>query len=197
MRYPAFVRCCHCKSSSGPRTYLIPQATLKIEGDWSWRTPFVIQWVWVIPLFLIVYFAPSSPWWLVRKGRHAEAEAAVRRLTNPEYFGEQDVKNTVAMMQHTNQLEIEVSEGTSYIDCFRGIDRRRTEIVMMIFASQLLSGQNLIGQGGFACRRGCINTDFFRCPVPSDGRYLYRPEFLPQHGTQLHVYHWYHGLLDP
>lgn len=53
----------------------------------------------------------------------------------------------MAMMQHTNQLEIEVSAGTTYVDCFKGIDRRRTEIVMMIFASQLLSGQNLIGQG--------------------------------------------------
>jgi SP family general alpha glucoside:H+ symporter-like MFS transporter len=102
----------------------------------------------VIPLFLIVYFAPASPWWMVRKGRLAEAEASIRRLTNPEVFSEQDIKNTVAMMQHTNELEIEVSEGTTYLDCFRGIDRRRTEIVMMIFASQLLSGQNLIGQGG-------------------------------------------------
>jgi len=123
------------------------QACLKIDSDWSWRLPFVIQWVWVIPLFLIVYFAPMSPWWLVRKGRLEDAAAAVRRLTNAELFSEQDVRNTVAMMQHTNQLEIEVSEGTTYLDCFRGIDRRRTEIVMMIFASQLLSGQNLIGQG--------------------------------------------------
>ena len=103
--------------------------------------------MWVVPLFLIVFFAPTSPWWLVRKGRLDEAEAAVRRLTNPVYFGETEVKNTVAMMQHTNQIEIETSAGTSYLDCFRGIDRRRTEIVMMTFASQLLSGQNLIGQG--------------------------------------------------
>lgn len=101
----------------------------------------------MLPLFLIVFFAPSSPWWLTRKGRFEEAEQSVRRLTNPALFSDQDVKNTVAMMQHTNQLEIEVSAGTTYIDCFKGIDRRRTEIVMMIFASQLLSGQNLIGQG--------------------------------------------------
>lgn len=103
--------------------------------------------MWVVPLFLIVFFAPTSPWWLVRKGRLDEAERAVRRLTNPVCFGEIEVKNTVAMMLHTNQIEIETSAGTSYIDCLRGIDRRRTEIVMMTFASQLLSGQNLIGQG--------------------------------------------------
>ncbi|KAK1921908.1 trehalose transport-related protein [Papiliotrema laurentii] len=137
----------------------VVKATLPINSDWSWRLPFVLQWVWVIPLFLIVYFAPASPWWMVRKGRLAEAEASIRRLTNPEVFSEQDIKNTVAMMQHTNELEIEVSEGTTYLDCFRGIDRRRTEIVMMIFASQLLSGQNLIGQGVQFLQTSGISTE--------------------------------------
>jgi len=50
-------------------------------------------------------------------------------------------------MIHTTELERQVSEGTSYIDCFRKTDLRRTEIVMMVFAMQLLSGENLIGQG--------------------------------------------------
>ncbi len=96
---------------------------------------------------------------MVRRGRLAEAEKNIRRLTNPELFSDQDVKNTVAMMQHTNEIEIENSSGTSYIDCFRGIDRRRTEIVMMIFASQLLSGQNLIGQGVQFLQTAGISTD--------------------------------------
>jgi SP family general alpha glucoside:H+ symporter-like MFS transporter len=68
-------------------------------------------------------------------------------LTNPEIVSDTECYNTVAMMKHTNEMEILASAGTSYIDCFRGIDRRRTEIVMMTFAMQLLSGQNLIGQG--------------------------------------------------
>jgi hypothetical protein len=109
--------------------------------------PFIIQWVWVLPLFLIVFFAPSSPWWLVRKGRLEEAERSVMRLTNPEVYSAQDAKNTIAMMVHTNELEKQAAAGTTYFDCFKGTDRRRTEIVMMTFAMQLLSGQNLIGQG--------------------------------------------------
>jgi SP family general alpha glucoside:H+ symporter-like MFS transporter len=125
----------------------VVKSTTTMTGDWAWRIPFVIQWVWVIPLFLIVYFSPQSPWWLVRQNRLDEAEHAVSRLTNPDYVKDQDIKNTVAMMVHTNELERQIEEGTSYIQCFRGIDRRRTEIVMMVFAMQLLSGQNLIGQG--------------------------------------------------
>ncbi|KAL7424946.1 hypothetical protein Q5752_000633 [Cryptotrichosporon argae] len=125
----------------------VVKATLNIDSDWSWRLPFVVQWVWVVPLFLIVWFCPTSPWWLVRNGRLEEAEHAVRRLTNAEYLGEADAKNTVAMMVHTNEIERQIQEGTSYLECFRGTDRRRTEIVCMTFAMQLLSGENLIGQG--------------------------------------------------
>ncbi|ORY28791.1 maltose permease [Naematelia encephala] len=125
----------------------VVKATVNINGDWSWRLPFVLQWIWIPGLLAIVYFCPPSPWWMVRKGRLEEAERSVRRLTNPAVYSDEDVKNTVAMMQHTNELELEVSAGTTYFDCFRGTDRRRTEIVMMVFAMQLLSGENLIGQG--------------------------------------------------
>lgn len=137
----------------------VVKACLPIASDWSWRIPFIVQWVWIPPLFAIVWFAPPSPWWLVRKGRFEEAKQAVRRLTNPDLVSETECSNSVAMMQHTTELEIQAAFGTSYIDCFRGIDRRRTEIVMMTFAMQLLSGQNLIGQGIQFLQTAGISTD--------------------------------------
>jgi SP family general alpha glucoside:H+ symporter-like MFS transporter len=75
------------------------------------------------------YFAPESPWWLVRQGRHEDAEKTVRRLTNPDLFSEEDAKNSVANMIHTTAMERQIQAGTSYLQCFTGIDRRRTEIV--------------------------------------------------------------------
>ncbi|KAF9457582.1 trehalose transport-related protein [Collybia nuda] len=125
----------------------VVRASIEIPNDWSWRMPFIIQWVWIPPLLLIVYFCPTSPWWLVRQGRLDDAKANIKRLTSAELYSEEDANNTVSMMVHTNELEKQATSGASYIDCFRGIDGRRTEIVMMVFAMQLLSGQNLIGQG--------------------------------------------------
>lgn len=84
---------------------------------------------------------------MVRQGRLDDAERSVRRLTNPEVVSDEEVKHTVAMMVHTNELERQAQEGTTYLQCFTRTDRRRTEIVMMTFAMQLLSGENLIGQG--------------------------------------------------
>jgi SP family general alpha glucoside:H+ symporter-like MFS transporter len=107
----------------------VVRATLTINSDWGWRLPFVIQWVWPIPLIIAVYFAPESPWWLVRQGRHEDAEKSVIRLTNPEVFSQEDAKRSVANMIHTTAIEREIQAGTSYLQCFRGIDLRRTEIV--------------------------------------------------------------------
>nr|GAT58238.1 maltose permease [Mycena chlorophos] len=140
----------------------VVRASLRINSDWGWRMPFMVQWVWPIPLLLGAYFAPESPWWLVRQGRHEEAETSVRRLTNPAMFSKDDAKRSVANMIHTTAIEREMQAGTSYIQCFTGIDARRTEIAMMVFAIQLLSGENLIGQGvQFFVQAGLASTPAF------------------------------------
>jgi SP family general alpha glucoside:H+ symporter-like MFS transporter len=115
----------------------VVKALLTIQTDWSWRIPFVLQWIWLPPLFAISYFCPPSPWWMVRKGRIDDAKTAVRRLTNPALFSDAEVDDSVAYMIHTTEMEREVSEGTSYIECFKGTNRRRTEIAMMTFTMQV------------------------------------------------------------
>lgn len=47
---------------------------------------------------------------------------------------------TIAQMQHTLDIEESISSGSTYFDLFKGVDRRRTEIVCLTFAGQVLSG---------------------------------------------------------
>jgi SP family general alpha glucoside:H+ symporter-like MFS transporter len=49
------------------------------------------------------------------------------------------------MIEHTNEMEKKAKEGVGYLDCFRGVDLRRTEIVVGIWIVQTLGGQNLMG----------------------------------------------------
>lgn len=126
----------------------VVRATLTINSDWGWRLPFVIQWVWPIPLILGAYFAPESPWWLVRQGRHEDAEKSVRRLTNNDLFSEEDARKSVANMIHTTAIEREMQNGTSYLQCFRGIDLRRTEIVRVRFFYPLVGANICAGDDG-------------------------------------------------
>ncbi|KAL1953571.1 hypothetical protein VTO42DRAFT_2598 [Malbranchea cinnamomea] len=120
--------------------------------QWAYRIPFALQWIWPIPIFIGVVLAPESPWWLVRKGRKDEAVQALKRLTS-KADTDFDAEETVAMMIHTNEIEKEMNAGTSYWDCFRSSDIRRTEITCIIWAAQNLCGAGLMGYSTFFFQR--------------------------------------------
>lgn len=108
------------------------------SGQWSYRIPFAIQWVWVIPLFCLIFLAPESPWWYVRQGRLEEAERSLKRLSQES--AAINTKQMVAMMVHTNNLEMDQESGTSILDCFKGSNLRRTEIACAVYAMQPMTG---------------------------------------------------------
>ena len=123
--------------------------------QWGYRIPFALQWIWPIPIFIGVWLAPESPWWLVRKGRTDDAVASLKRLTSK---GDTDFNpdETVAMMVHTNEMEKQINSGTSYFDCFKGADRRRTEIACAIWAAQNLCGSGLMGYSTYFFQRAGV-----------------------------------------
>lgn len=49
------------------------------------------------------------------------------------------------MMEHTNEIEKEMSKGTSYLQCFRGYDLRRTEITCVTWLVQTFCGSTFMG----------------------------------------------------
>ncbi|KAL0256110.1 hypothetical protein SLS55_008502 [Diplodia seriata] len=116
------------------------KSMLPRNDEWSFRIPYALQWMWPVPLIVIIFFAPESPWWLVRKGRVAEAKKSLLRLTSLNRDTDFDAEETIAMMTHTTALESETTAGATYMDCFKGPDRRRTEIICMVWAMQNLSG---------------------------------------------------------
>jgi len=113
--------------------------------QWAYRIPYSLQWMWPVPLLIGIFLAPESPWWLVRKGRLEDAKKSLLRLTSLNKETNFDADETIAMMVHTTSLEEKITKGASYLDCFRGTDRRRTEIVCMVWAIQNLSGNSFSG----------------------------------------------------
>jgi SP family general alpha glucoside:H+ symporter-like MFS transporter len=121
------------------------KSMLPRNDQWSYRIPYALQWMWPVPLLVGILLAPESPWWLVRKGRLADAKKALLRLTSLNRETDFDADETIAMMVHTTALEERITSGASYLDCFRGTDLRRTEIVCMVWAIQNLSGNSFSG----------------------------------------------------
>lgn len=119
--------------------------------EWAYRIPFALQWMWPVPLFIGIYLAPESPWWLIRKGRVEDAKKSLIRLTtfkkgeSEKKEEEKGVDETIEMMIYTTRLEEKLVAGSRYLDCFRGTDLRRTEIVCMCWAIQNLSGNSFSG----------------------------------------------------
>lgn len=141
----AYVNLCWCIGqfiSAGVLKGLVNNPT-----QWGYRIPFAIQWIWPIPLAIAAYLAPESPWHLVRTNQLEKAKESLERLSNPEHNINYD--NAVALMVHTNKLEIEERSGTSYWDCFRGSNLRRTEIACVGFLSQITNGGALCYSGSF------------------------------------------------
>lgn len=71
------------------------KAFLGKDGEWSYRIPFAIQWIWPLPIMIGCIFAPESPWWYVRKGQINNAKHSLRRLTSAEHDSHFNVDETV------------------------------------------------------------------------------------------------------
>lgn len=123
----------------------VARAAIDLPGSKAYKLPFALQWIWPVPLFLVAYFCPESPYWLIRKGRREEAIQSLVRLSKESPTRERECERHAALLEHTDAIERAETEGTSYLDCFRGVNRRRTEIACAIFAFQWWSGNPLIG----------------------------------------------------
>jgi SP family general alpha glucoside:H+ symporter-like MFS transporter len=125
----------------------IVRALVNNSSEGAYRIPFGLQWAFAVPILVGVTLAPESPWWLIRHERYDEAKKSLLRLTS---LGQDfNVDETVSMMRQTNEVEKYLKEGTTYFDCFRGIDRRRTEIACMVWITQSLCGSPMTGYAAY------------------------------------------------
>jgi SP family general alpha glucoside:H+ symporter-like MFS transporter len=133
------------------------RGTLTLPSPWIYRVPFALQWFWPPFLLIGVYFAPESPWWLVRQGRVVEAETVVSRITSND--PSVPVGKLVALMVYTTEHERTVEAGTSYLACFRGAHLRRTIVIIGVYIMQILSGAPLRAWMTYFFQQAGLPTD--------------------------------------
>jgi SP family general alpha glucoside:H+ symporter-like MFS transporter len=105
------------------------------------------------PLAVLIFLAPESPWWLVRKGRLDQAAKSVERLARRSQINS---KESVAMMRRTIDRESDVSP--NLLELFKGTDLRRTAIVCGIYAAQNLAGNLIANQAVFFFERTSLRN---------------------------------------
>lgn len=102
------------------------------------------------PLAILLFLAPESPWWLVRKGRLAEAEKAVKRLGRAS--SNDNPADAVSMMRRTIELE-KIETNPTLAELWKGTDLYRTLIVCGVYASQNLTGNLIANQAVYFFKR--------------------------------------------
>lgn len=122
------------------------------------------------PLAILIFFAPESPWWLVRKGRFEEAAKSVGRLGRRTKL---NVNETVAMMRRVVEMEKSVKE-PGYRELFQGTNLYRTLIVCGVYAAQNLTGNLIANQAVyFFQRKSVLSLSFEQIAIIISREYIY------------------------
>jgi SP family general alpha glucoside:H+ symporter-like MFS transporter len=109
---------------------IVAAACLGFNGrmdEWAWRGPLALQWIFPLPLLVLIFFAPESPWWLVRKGKKEQALRSIKRL-GPRSGTQASADETLAMIERTVEIEAHLGGNPSLLDLVKGVDLRRTLI---------------------------------------------------------------------
>ncbi|KAK2801603.1 hypothetical protein FQN50_007664 [Emmonsiellopsis sp. PD_5] len=118
--------------------------TLRIQSDWSWRLPSILQAAPSLIQIGFIFFIPESPRWLISKGRNDEALAILIK-----YHAEGDENAELPRAEYgqiTKALEIEnESRKRGFLELFQtpGM-RRRSLIGAMLGLFTQFSGNTLI-----------------------------------------------------
>ena len=103
------------------------------------------------PLAILIFIAPESPWWLVRKGKLEQAAKSVQRLGRKSAV---NIDETVAMMRRVVELE-KTDKKPTHLELFKGTDLRRTLIVCFVYSAQNLTGNLIANQAVYFFQRTC------------------------------------------
>lgn len=123
---------------------IVTYTSLKRPGSESYRICLGSQWAFSAVPLVVSLFLPESPTWLLRGGRTEKALKAQRKLDTRQVCSSTKIEE----LQISILAEAEVG-GVTYLDCFKGIDRRRTLIVALASALPQFFGLQLTANSSY------------------------------------------------
>ncbi|RKP04686.1 general substrate transporter [Thamnocephalis sphaerospora] len=123
-------------------SYLLNYGTSHLPGELSFRIPLGAQVLIAMPLLLCLPFFPSSPRWLLQRGRENEARQALARLRGLASDSPQVVSEIEELQRAINTEQ--GSRQARWNDLFTNGMWRRLCIGVGIFSFRQLSGINAV-----------------------------------------------------
>lgn len=121
----------------------------KIEGDWGWRIPLLLEGLFPLIVCCTIYFlTPESPRYLILKGKRDQARKAIARYQTTEGDNLDHPLVEVVTRQIEESLENETSnrELWDFRGFFKKGARSRLLVIVLYSIFQQWNGSGIIGQ---------------------------------------------------
>lgn len=118
--------------------------TSQLDDNRSWRIPLGLFYVVPSLIAATIFFIPESPRWLLRQNRTDEAKVALQKFRQG-VFTEKEIEEEFHELQFA--LESEVEQG-KFSELFKGVNLKRTLIVIFVNFFQQATGQAFASQYG-------------------------------------------------
>ncbi|WWD09184.1 hypothetical protein V865_007306 [Kwoniella europaea PYCC6329] len=120
-------------------------AVVKDVGAIAWRLQLGSAFIPALPLAILIFFCPESPRWLMKKGRYAQAFAAMTRLRHTEVLAARDLYYAHVQLMEENKIV----QGKTYFSRFAELFtiprvRRGTLAASTVMLAQQMCGINII-----------------------------------------------------
>jgi MFS transporter, SP family, general alpha glucoside:H+ symporter len=110
---------------------------------WAWKSIICAQWGFCGISFILLWWLPESPVYLVRKNKLDAAKKSLARL----YSDATDAEGHFQQISLTLE-EAEAQRRASYVECFRGTNLRRTLIAILVWLSEPMAGLGFVSNYG-------------------------------------------------
>lgn len=133
---------CNISFSIGPMVCFIINYSLSDNTTrWAYRSIFAAQWGFAIVSMLILLVIPESPTFYVMRGQLDKAEKCyLKLLRDPVAAVDQ-----LAVVEDAVKTSQRLEKGSTYLDCFKGTNLRRTVVATMPFIFCPFSGVYFTG----------------------------------------------------
>ncbi|KAL4882168.1 general substrate transporter [Aspergillus karnatakaensis] len=135
----------------------------KRTDQWAYRIVIILQFI--VPVLLLIgsYILPESPRWLVGKGRRDDAAKVLhllRRGTPAEV-----IEKEADLLMLAEEVQGTLHGSSSWVDCFKGVNLRRTAIAAGMQCMQQTQGSGFMSNYLVVFLQGIGIEDEYRTTV--------------------------------